>query len=292
MDNPEAAAADPVAPYALLDCGDGKKLERFAGVTVERPAPAAPFRPHLAGEIWRRADLIFSKKTGWRGEAPADWRVRFGEVVLLLRPAAGGQLGVFPEHLPVAEWLAEKAGEQPFQGKAEKNGALRVLNLFAHTGLATLRLALLPGTEILHLDAAAAAVRQARENAAASGLAERPVRWITDDALGFMRREQRRKKKYDLILADPPAFGRGRKGEWKLERDLPELCELAAELLDPGPAAFALTCHREGFGAAEAAALVGAALPRFGRVHSRDLLLTGADGLAQLPAGCAVFAER
>ncbi len=280
------------ADYALLDCGDGMKLERFAGVTVCRPAPGALGRPRLAGEIWRRADLSFSKETGWRGDAPTDWRLRFGETVLLLRPAAGGQLGVFPEHLPVADWIKEKISAAPYREKIEKNGVFRILNLFAHTGLASLRLITLPKTEIIHLDAAAAAVRWARENAAASGLGDRPIRWITDDALGFMRRERRRDKRYDLILADPPAFGRGKKGEWKLERDLPELCALAGELLMPGPAGFVLTCHREGLNREEAEVEMRGRLPGFSKVESRDLRLTGVDGKVTLPAGCAVFAER
>ncbi len=285
--------------YALLDCGGGRKLERFGGVTVARPAPAAAAGRRCPDAVWQGAALSFTKETGWAGEAPADWRVRLGEAELLLRPAAGGQVGVFPEHLAVAEATAAMlrrfrpppAGAEASAGPP--NRTLRILNLFAYTGLATLCLAALPGTEIIHLDASAAAVRWARENAARSGLGDRPIRWLTDDALGFMRREARRGKRYDLILADPPAFGRGKRGEWKLERDVPELCRMAAELLEPAQSGFVLTCHREGLSPAVPAEWVGKAFPGSrGKIRVEELALPTVDGRSSLPAGIAVFLEQ
>lgn len=226
--------------YAFLDCGEGLRLERMGGVTVARPAPGAAWRRGLSPEAWEAAALSFTKEGGWKGDAPPDWRVRLGNAELRLRPMAGGQVGVFPEHAAVAESLLFLKDFPP--GKVSP-----ALNLFAHTGLATLLLAATGRFAVAHVDGAPASVKRARENAALSGLAEKPVRWLVDDALAFLRRETRRGKKYDLILADPPAFGRaGNAGGpgWKLERDLPELLSLARGLLADG-GVLALSCHSE-----------------------------------------------
>lgn len=231
-----------MSDYALLDCGGGRRLERFGGVLVSRPAPGAHWRRGLPDDAWNAAELSFTKESGWRGDAPADWTVRLGGVTTGLRPAGAGQVGVFPEHAAVAAKILSRR-----RSAAGESTPLRVLNLFAHTGLATLMLAA-ADCEIVHIDGAAAAVGQARANAALSGLADKPVRWIADDAVKFMRREVRRGRKYGVVLADPPAFGRGGKnnGEWKLERDLPALLGLADALLDAG-GLLALTCHSEGW---------------------------------------------
>jgi 23S rRNA (cytosine1962-C5)-methyltransferase len=242
------------ADHALLDCGGGRRLERFGTVLVSRPAPGAQWRRGLPESAWNAAELSFTRETGWRGEAPPGWRVRLGGVVMGLRPAAAGQVGVFPEHAAVAGRILDRAVHI---GNNSGGGPVRVLNLFAHTGLATLMLAAGGDFEIVHVDGAVAPVKQARENAALSGLADKPIRWLTDDALGFLRRETRRGNRYDIILADPPAFGRGGKkgGEWRLERDLPELLALADSLLDPG-GLLALTCHSEGWDSGGIAATV------------------------------------
>jgi 23S rRNA (cytosine1962-C5)-methyltransferase len=212
--------------------------------------------------------------------------VCFGGVVLGLRQAGAGQIGVFPEHAGVAAKILSRC-ESPV------SAPVRVLNLFAHTGLATLMLAASGRCEIAHVDGAAVAVKQARENAALSGLADRPVRWLVDDALGFMRREARRGKRYDVILADPPAFGRGGKGggEWKLERDLPVLLGLAKELLD-GSGLLALTCHSEGW---DGERLSGAVREYAGMGKTSEEELTLAPETERgraLPGGRLLFACR
>ncbi len=226
------------AGYAFLDCGEGRRLERMGGVALSRPAPAAAWRRGLPEAAWRSAPLSFTREDGWRGDAPADWRVRFGPAVLGLRTMAGGQVGVFPDHAGVVGTLLSLPD-------FPEESPCSALNLFAHTGLATLQLAATGRFAVAHVDGAAAAVKQARENAALSGLSEKPVRWLVDDAVGFLRREGRRGKKYSLVLADPPAFGRAGKGAgWKLERDLPELLSLARGVLAPG-GVLALSCHSE-----------------------------------------------
>lgn len=274
--------------YALLDCGGGRRLERFGDVVVDRPAPAAVHPPALPPGRWREADLSYSREEGWRGTPPENWRVAFGAAVLALRPAGQGQLGAFPEHARVCDRLdALLAGAAP-------GGGVRALNLFAHTGLATLRLAARPEVaETTHVDAAGVAVRQARENAAASGLAEAGIRWIEDDALAFMRRELRRERRYGIILTDPPAFGRSRKGgEWKLERDLPRLLAAVDGLLVPQAGLFCLTCHREGWTAGALRGRVREALAGCREVETFDLALRPESGASPLPAGFAVLARR
>lgn len=268
------------AGYALLDCGDGRRLERVGGITVVRPAPAARFPVSLPGAEWRGAGLEFARERGWRGDAPGDWRVAFGPAVLGLRPAAAGQIGVFPEHVRVAEIL-EAALD------AGGSGAPSVLNLFAHTGLLTLRLAARKAA-VAHVDASASAVRRARENAALSGLEEAPVRWLVDDALSFMRREVRRGRRYDLVAADPPSHGRGKGGEWSLRRNLPELLDLMGALLKPGATA-CLSCHSEGVREEDASALMRKSLPALREVRGEELSLCPESGGRSLRAGFVVF---
>lgn len=267
--------------YAFLDCGDGRRLERLSGVTVSRPAPAATFPRKLSSEEWLRADLRFDRDSGWAGVAPDGWRVELGGVTLGLRPAAGGQIGVFPEHAAVCDALAEVL--------AAPAGGRRALSLFAHTGQATLRLAALGGAEVVHVDAAPAAVRRARENARLSGLADCPVRWLVDDVPQFLRRALRRGERYDVVVADPPAYGRSKRGgEWKLERDLPELLLSAGGLLSGDGALLCLTCHREGWSAGGVARAVRGVLPGLS-VCGRELSLRSAVGGNVLSAGCMVF---
>lgn len=275
--------------YAFLDCGSGRRLERFAGRVVSRPAPAADNRPGLSDAEWRAADLIFSRELGWRGDAPADWRVAFGPAVLNLRPASRGQLGVFPEHAAVCDRIDAilDADTPPEHGWS-------VLNLFAHTGLATLRLAARHDVrDVAHVDAAPASVRLARENAADSGLSGKRVRWLADDAMQFMKREARRGNRYDIIIADPPSYGRNRKsgGEWKIERDLPGLLETASALLSDRPALLCLTCHSVGWTEADLAGLLRQAVPDFVFARAEPLALVPESGATPLPAGIAGIAS-
>lgn len=273
--------------YDFLDCGNGRRLERLGGVVVDRPAPAAAFPPGLSPERWREAALFFDRDAGWSGAAPDDWRESFGNACLGLRPAAQGQVGVFPEHAAVCDRLDALLDGAP----AERAGT-RVLNLFAHTGMTTLRLASRTNVSVAHVDAAQAAVRQAKENAVLSGLEEAQVRWLVDDALTFMRREVRRENRYDLIVADPPSFGRGgKRGDWKLDRDLPVLLELAAALLAPDALGVCLTCHSEGWGGNRLASMLRTAMPQFGRIEVVELLLRSRESGRALPTGIAALAR-
>lgn len=275
--------------YELLDCGNRRRLERFAGVITDRPAPAADFPPGLPEGEWAKAGLSFRRDGGWRGTAPEDWRVAAGGVTLNLRPGSGGQIGIFPEHIAVVSRLEALLSRTP----APPEG-WRVLNLFAHTGLATLRLAALEAAgEIVHLDAAPAAIALAKANAEASGLAGARIRWIADDALAFLAKEARRERRYHLVLADPPAFGRNRRSgkEWKLERDLPGLLSLCAGLADSRRFAFCLTCHKPGWDEKRIAGMLRGAMPRLGDVETQKIRLRPKSGGGDLPCGCAAMGQ-
>lgn len=229
--------------YALLDSGAGRKLERFGKIVVDRPEPQALWSPHLARATWDEAHAVFAgeddeDKGRWRIEKPVpeSWPVKVRGVTMLCRLSGFRHLGLFPEQLPHWEWmlarLAECRDERP-----------RVLNLFAYTGAASL-LAAAAGAHVTHVDASKKAIAWAKENQAASKLEDAPVRWILDDAKKFVAREVRRGKSYDLILVDPPKFGRGPDGEiWDLFTGLPSLMTDCANLLAPAQAALVLTVY-------------------------------------------------
>ncbi len=281
------------AGHRFLDCGGGRRLEEFGGVVVARPAPAAAFAPGLDAAAWRGARLSYTRERGWEGDVPDGWRMDMGGgVCMALRPAAGGQVGVFPEHAAVAEDAARRIGAL-FAGRA-----FSALNLFAHTGLLTLRLAGLSGVDadVAHVDSARVSVRAARENAILSGLENARVRWLVDDARVFMRREARRGRRYSFIAADPPSFGRGEKGGrgWKFDRDIGAFLGDAARLFGEGPGLFCLTCHSGGWNADRLAGAAGRAFP--GKdgwaVEAAGLALRSAVGGRELPAGAAAYVWR
>lgn len=234
------------ADYALLDSGSGRKLERFGKFTFDRPEPQAIWTRKLAPETWSRADAAFkaekadeeSEGGNWQSARPlpATWPLQVMGVTTLCRLMSFRHLGIFPEQLPHWEWMVERMarvrGERP-----------RVLNLFAYTGAASL-IAARAGAEVTHVDASKKAIQWAKENQAASKLADAPIRWILDDARKFVAREVRRGKTYHVILVDPPKFGRGPEGEvWDLFTHLAPLMRDCAALLDPKEASLVLTVY-------------------------------------------------
>ena len=248
--------------YELLDSGVRRRLERFGPLTIDRPAPGADgFR--AAPELWPTADLRFDAGDGWSGPAwPAEpWSVAIDGLTMELRATASGGLGLYPEHAANLAWLAAQVGARVAGGAATADApAPSVLNLFAHTGLVTLALAR-AGASVAHVDGAKSAVAWARRNAELSGLAERPVRWLVDDAASFVAREARRARRYDGIVVDPPALGRAGGREWRLEEDLPAL--LAACHAIATPDAFVLlTAHSESVDGGDLDAMLRAAFRR------------------------------
>jgi 23S rRNA (cytosine1962-C5)-methyltransferase len=240
-------ATSGFADYALLDSGNGRKLERFGRFTIDRPESQALWRPALEPGAWLRADAAFKAGSAdedgeggrWRTNAPVPetWPIRVRDIAVLCRLTNFRHLGIFPEQLPHWEWMSgwlnAAAGVQ----------APRVLNLFAYTGAASL-LAARAGAEVTHVDASRKAIAWAKQNQAVSRLDAAPIRWILDDARKFVAREVRRANRYHLILIDPPKFGRGPNGEeWDVFAHLPALLRDCAALLAPQQAALVLTTY-------------------------------------------------
>jgi 23S rRNA (cytosine1962-C5)-methyltransferase len=222
------------AEYELLDSGEGKKLERFGEYVLVRPEPQARWAAALPAGRWQAADGEYLKAAnGPRGEwefrkpIPARWEMRRGNIKFWVRPAPSGHVGVFPDQACHWDWITELTRRAARPVKA--------LCLFGHTGLATLTAAA-AGAEVTHVDASRKAVAWARENQRLSGLGERPIRWVVEDALTFVKREARRGNRYDAIVLDPPKFGRGPAGEmWKMEESLPELLGVCGKVLSAWP---------------------------------------------------------
>jgi 23S rRNA (cytosine1962-C5)-methyltransferase len=265
-----------MADLELLDCGGGRRLERFGRTIVDRPAPAAASPALLPRTEWDRAAFRWGRGAWIRGAARDPWPVNVGGLTLECRPAAGGQVGVFPEHALTWAWLdqAVRASEAKLGRPPE------VLSLFAYTGGATLACAR-AGARVAHVDSSRPAVAWARHNAALSGLAERPVRWLADDARGFVRRERRRGHRYDGIVLDPPTYGHGA-GAWQIEADLVPLLEDLAALAGPRPSFVLLSAHTPAYDGDRLASLIR---EHFGVAAAGEPLVLRARNGARLPLG-------
>ncbi len=223
--------------YALLDCGQGRKLERFGALTLDRPEEQAIWTPRLDTASWERADAIFTGDMDEEGAGrwkrrpgvPEAWTCQHGKIRFECRFTSFRHVGAFPEQ--EAHWAFMRERLQAAGAAAGERPSL--LNLFGYTGLASL-IAAEAGAEVTHVDASKKAIAWARDNQALSGLEGRPIRWILDDAQKFAAREGRRGKRYDGILLDPPKYGRGPKGEvWDLFHNLPEMLRLCRDILKP-----------------------------------------------------------
>jgi 23S rRNA (cytosine1962-C5)-methyltransferase len=235
--------------YELIDFGDGRKLERFGAYVLDRPSPAAERSPREEPGCWQQAHARYkrsTKETGsWHaaGDLTDTWSVTSGPLQFELKRTDFGHVGLFPEQAGNWDWIAR----QVQRAKRELN----VLNLFAYTGGATLAAAA-AGARVVHVDSARNVVAWARRNADLSGLAQAPIRWITEDAQKFVERELRRGNRYDAVILDPPSYGHGPKGEaWKLTDHLLPLLQNCARLTLEPRAFFLITCHTAGYGPAE-----------------------------------------
>ena len=271
--------------YELLDSGDGRKLERFGEVTLVRPAGQAAWHQTLPDAAWQNVSAGFDRKDGnrWhnRHNLPDEWVVTVAGIRFKLSSTDFGHLGIFPEQRVMWNWIRKTV-----QQRTAQSGAVSVLNLFAYSGGSTLAAAQ-GGAEVCHLDASKGMVEWARENSLLNGLQEAPIRWIVDDAIGFLRREVRRGRRYDGIILDPPSFGRGKKGEvFKIQDALPELLDLCRDLLSDNPAFLLLSCHTPEYSPRILQNLLAQWLRDFdGKVDCGEMLLTGNPGVLPLPSG-------
>jgi len=232
--------------YELLDSGHGAKLERYGPYTFIRPEHQAVWQPALPAERWQAAHAIFEptgEESGgrWQVNKPVKtpWKMHYKGLQFLAFTASSRHMGVFPEQAVHWDWTSEQIARRLAQNPAPA----RVLNLFGYTGLATLAAAQ-AGAQVTHVDASKKSILLARENQALSGLNDRPIRWLVDDAFKFVRREVRRGAQYEGIILDPPKFGRGPQGQvWELFESLPELLQNCRLLLSPQPGFVALTAY-------------------------------------------------
>lgn len=231
--------------YELIDSGEGEKLERFGSVILSRPDPQALWRKKLIESDWKKADAVFSRVeqgASWvyKKEIEKNWDINFANLKFRIKPTAFKHTGLFPEQAVNWLWMRDLI-------KGKNN--IVVLNLFGYTGGASLACAQ-AGAKVVHVDGSKSAIAWARENAELSGLAEKPIRWILEDARVFVGREIKRGNKYDAIIMDPPAFGHGANKEiWKIEENFLPLVEDCIKLLKDQPLFFIINGYSAGYSA-------------------------------------------
>lgn len=272
--------------YELLDAAHGERLERWGRYVLVRPDPQVIWSREGNPALWKRADARYTRSRSGGGawnenSLPATWNIRYGELTFCLRPMGFKHTGLFPEQAANWDWFSGliRGAQRP----------VRVLNLFAYTGGATVAAAK-AGASVVHVDAAKGMVQQAKENAALSGLSQAPIRYIVDDCLKFVQREARRGNRYEGIIMDPPSYGRGPGGEvWKLEEQAEELVRSAAELLSDEPLFFLINSYTTGLSPLTMQYLmqqyVGARLG--GTVQSGELALPVSSTGGLLPCGAS-----
>ena len=277
----------PGNDYVLLDSGDGEKLERYGDVVVARPDPQALWKKRLPESDWKKADAYFkraSNDANWstRRELPERWPVEIGGLKLWIKLSAFKHTGVFPEQAPNWEWVREKIGQ--------RHEPAKILNLFGYTGGASLAAAQ-AGAEVVHVDGSKVAIGWARDNAKLSGLDNKPIRWILDDARAFVKREIKRGNTYEGIIMDPPAFGHGAKGElWKIEEHFLELLDVCKQLLSNKPLFFIINGYASGYSAVAYQNSLGDLLKDFGGgIEIGELTIAEKGSERLLPAG--IFAR-
>ncbi len=273
------------ADYELLDSGDLRKLERFGDFVLSRPDPQALWRKSLPESEWLAADATFVQTAGrgkWKNKKPfpEPWQISLGGLNFILKPSVFKHIGIFPEQSENWKWLKEKIEKQIGLGQK-----ISVLNLFAYTGGATLTCAK-AGASVCHVDASRFAVDCAVANRDASNLSAAPIRFIVDDVKKFVEREIRRGQKYDIVVLDPPVYGKGTKKEiWNLETDLAALLSQLPKLLSDRPLAVLLSGYASGYSHIAYKQLLQDALGDSGDISCGQLAIQQADSDKILPAG-------
>lgn len=233
--------------YKIIDTSGGDKLESWGGRLLVRPDPQIIWKTEHRSPLWNKADGVYHRSSKGGGEwefrkkLPESWVISYGALRFVIRPTGFKHTGLFPEQAVNWDFMANKIRAAKEQGREVK-----VLNLFAYTGGATLACAE-AGAAVTHVDASKGMVSWARDNAAASGLSDKPIRWLVDDCEKFVKREIRRGSRYDGIVMDPPSYGRGPGGEvWKLEDCIYDLVKTCAQVLNDEPMFFLLNSYTTG----------------------------------------------
>ncbi|MEG2286841.1 MAG: class I SAM-dependent methyltransferase [Ruthenibacterium sp.] len=232
--------------YELIDATDGNRLERWGETILVRPDPQVIWKTDESSALWRSANAVYRRAaTGggqweYRRKMPEKWKIAYGDFRLIVSPTGFKHTGVFPEQ--AVNWDAYRR----ILTAANRKQPVQVLNLFGYTGGATLACAA-AGAQVCHVDASKGMVAWGRENAAASGFADKPIRWIVDDCAKFVAREIRRGARYDALIMDPPSYGRGPGGEiWKLEDSIYDFIDLCAGILSDTPLFVAVNSYTTG----------------------------------------------
>lgn len=272
--------------YEVIDCSGGEKLERWGDYILLRPDPQVIWNTEKEDKRWRRLNAHYhrSKKGGGEWEffdLPKEWNIRYKDATFHLQPFSFKHTGLFPEQAVNWDWFGDKIR------KAKR--PVKVLNLFAYTGGATISAAL-AGAAVTHVDASKGMVTWAKDNARLSGLEEAPIRWIVDDCVKFVEREIRRGNHYDGIIMDPPSYGRGPKGEiWKIEEKIYPFIELCAQLLSEQPLFFLVNSYTTGLQPAVLTYMISSAVQKKfgGRVESDEIGLPVSGNGLVLPCGAS-----
>jgi 23S rRNA (cytosine1962-C5)-methyltransferase len=231
-----------IAGYTLLDSGDGRKLERFGDIIIDRPSSLSTWRRRQPAATWANAAARYIPPDRWEhpGRPFSSWKATIAGVIFELELMSNGQVGLFPEH---AMYLPEVGIAIGSLAQGIKR-PLQVLNLFAYTGLATCYCANLPHVQVTHVDLAKRAIERAKHNTSLNSIAHDRVRWITDDALTFMAREARKGNRYDVVIIDPPSFSRvSKQNTWTLDEKAPEIVSLVLNVLHPERGVVYFTNH-------------------------------------------------
>ncbi len=278
--------ADKWKDYEVLDTSSGEKLERWGDYILVRPDPQVIWNTRRTAPEWKRKNGHYhrSSKGGGQWEffdLPEQWEISYGELTFHLKPFSFKHTGLFPEQAVNWDWAGERI--------RSAGRPVRVLNLFAYTGGATVACAK-AGAAVTHVDASKGMVSWAKENAAASGLADAPIRYLVDDCVKFVEREIRRGNKYDGIIMDPPSYGRGPKGEiWKIEEKVYPLIQLCTSLMSEDPLFFLINSYTTGLQPAVLSYMMNLELTgRYGGVvESDEIGLPVRGGRLTLPCGAS-----
>ena len=279
--------ADDWKDYEVIDCSQGEKLERWGRYLLVRPDPQVIWDTPKGHKGWKHMNGHYHRSSKGGGEweffdLPEQWSIGYKGLTFNLKPFSFKHTGLFPEQAANWDW---------FSGRIRKAGRpVKVLNLFAYTGGATLAAAK-AGASVTHVDASKGMVGWAKENSASSGLSDAPIRWIVDDCVKFVEREIRRGNRYDAIIMDPPSYGRGPKGEiWKIEDAIHPLVKLCVQLLSDNPLFFLINSYTTGLAPAVLSYMLGVeVIPRFGgTVNAQEVGLPVTETGLVLPCGASV----
>ncbi|MBR2402116.1 MAG: class I SAM-dependent methyltransferase [Lachnospiraceae bacterium] len=283
--------ADNWNDYEVLDTSTGEKLERWGDYILVRPDPQVIWESDKKNPGWRKRNGHYHRSKAGGGEweffdLPQEWQIHYGDLTFNLKPFSFKHTGLFPEQATNWDWFS-KIIRDTFKKNPERQ--IKVLNLFAYTGGATLAAAN-AGAAVTHVDASKGMVTWAKENAISSDLGEKPIRWLVDDCVKFVEREIRRGNKYDAIIMDPPSYGRGPKGElWKIEESIFPFIKLTSEILSDDALFFLVNSYTTGLQPAVLSYMINLAIVnKFGgSVTANEIGLPVKDTGLVLPCGAS-----